>query len=84
MTKFNFHLNKNLFQRNAANLVFSLNEIPDSIYLYRNNDERKVNGKSLIGILSGRFLSNETIIIEIIGENWSRVQEIFKEYGDEV
>lgn len=84
MTKFNFHLNKNLFQRNAANLVFSLNEIPDSIYLYRNNDERKVNGKSLIGILSGHFLSNETIIIEIIGENWSRVQEIFKEYGDEV
>ena len=84
MTTLTFHLKTNLFQRNAANLVFSLNELPDSIYLYRTNDERKVNGKSLIGILSGHFLSNETIIVKIIGENWSRVQEIFKEYGDEV
>ena len=51
-----YYLKENLLQRNAANLSFILNEIPDSIYIYRNNDERKVNGKSLIGILSGHFL----------------------------
>lgn len=80
-----YRLNYNLFKRNAANLVFSLNEIPDSIYIYRNNDERRINGKSLIGILSGRFLKNEIITIEVNNfENWSRVQEIFKNYGDEV
>ena len=80
-----YRLNYNLFKRNAANLVFSLNELPDSIYIYRNNDERRINGKSLIGILSGHFLKNEIIIIETNNfENWSRVQEIFKNYGDEV
>lgn len=80
-----YRLNYNLFKRNAANLVFSLNEIPDSIYIYRNNDERRINGKSLIGILSGHFLKNEIITIEANNfENWSRVQEIFKNYGDEV
>ena len=79
-----FRLNQNLLQRNAANLVFALSEIPESIFIYRNNDERRVNGKSLIGILSGHFLQTETICIETNGENWSRVQEIFKNYGDEV
>lgn len=80
-----YRLNYNLFKRNAANLVFSLNELPDSIYIYRNNDERRINGKSLIGILSGHFLKNEIITIEANNfENWSRVQEIFKNYGDEV
>lgn len=79
-----FCLKQNLLQRNAANLVFALSEIPESIYLYRNNDERRVNGKSLIGILSGHFIQTEVICVEANGENWSRVQEIFKEYGDEV
>ena len=59
--KFQYKLKENLMQRNAANLVFSLNEIPESIYIYRDNDERRVNGKSLIGILSGRFLQTDTI-----------------------
>lgn len=69
-----YRLNYNLFKRNAANLVFSLNELPDSIYIYRNNDERRINGKSLIGILSGHFLKNEIITIEANNfENWSRV-----------
>ena len=79
-----FRLNQNLLQRNAANLVFALSEIPESIFIYRNNDERRVNGKSLIGILSGHFLQAEIICIETNDENWSRVQEIFKNYGDEV
>lgn len=80
-----YKLKKNLFKRNATNLVFALNEIQDSIYIYRINDERRVSGKSLIGILSGHFLQNETICIETDSfESWSRIQEILKEYGDEV
>lgn len=82
--KNSFKLKENLLKRNATNLVFSLKEIPESIYIYRENDERRVNGKSLIGVLSGKFLQTNTICIEYNGENWSRVQEIFKEYGDEV
>lgn len=78
-----YYLKENLLQRNAANLSFNLNEISDSIYIYRDNDERKVNGKSLIGILSGHFLQTDIINIEFNNvENLSRIQEIFNEFGE--
>lgn len=79
-----YKLNGNLLERNAANLVFSLKEINSSIFLYREN-ERRVNGKSLIGILSSRFMQGETIKILIDNsEELSRVKEIFNEIGTEV
>lgn len=78
-----YKLNDNLLERNAANLVFSLKEINSSIFLYREN-ERRVNGKSLIGILSSRFMQGETIKILIDNsEELSRVKEIFNEVGTE-
>lgn len=79
-----YKLNDNLLERNAANLVFSLKKINSSIFLYREN-ERRVNGKSLIGILSSRFMQGETIKILIDNsEELSRVKEIFNEVGTEV
>ena len=79
-----YKLNDNLLERNAANLVFSLKEINSSIFLYREN-ERRMNGKSLIGILSSRFMQGETIKILIDNsEELSRVKEIFNEIGTEV
>lgn len=79
-----YKLNNNLLERNAANLVFSLKDINSSIFLYREN-ERRVNGKSLIGILSSRFIQGETIKILIDNsEELSRVKEIFNEVGTEV
>ncbi len=79
-----YKLNDNLLERNAANLVFSLKEINSSIFLYREN-ERRVNGKSLIGILSSRFMQGETIKILIDNsEEMGRVKEIFNEVGTEV
>ena len=79
-----YKLNHNLLERNAANLVFSLKEINSSIFLYREN-ERRVNGKSLIGILSSRFMQGETIKILIDNsEELSRVKDIFNEIGTEV
>lgn len=79
-----YKLNNNLLERNAANLVFSLKEINSSIFLYREN-ERRVNGKSLIGILSSHFIQGETIKILIDNsEELSRIKEIFNEVGTEV
>lgn len=79
-----YKLNDNLLERNAANLVFSLKEINSSIFLYREN-ERRVNGKSLIGILSSHFIQGETIKILIDNsEELSRIKEIFNEIGTEV
>ena len=51
-----YYLTTNLLQRNAASLVFQLNELSTAVYLYKEYDERRVNGKSFIGILSGKFL----------------------------
>ena len=79
-----YYLNQNLLERNAANMVFSLKEIPSSIFLYREYG-RRVNGKSLIGILSARFMQGETIKILVDNpDEMSRVKEIFNEIGTEV
>lgn len=79
-----YYLTQNLLERNAANLVFSLKEINSSVFLYREND-RRVNGKSLVGILSARFMQGETIKILIDNpDEMDRVKEIFNEIGTEV
>lgn len=81
---FSYKLNKNLLARNAAQLVFSLNEVNSTITL-RRKDSNCVNGKSLVGVLSGHFLYDEivTVFIDTV-EELSRVKEIFNEYGVEV
>lgn len=79
-----YYLNENLLERNAANMVFALKELPTSIFLYREQG-RRINGKSLIGILSARFMQGETVRILIDNpEELSRVKEIFNEIGTEV
>lgn len=79
-----YYLNENLLERNAANMVFALKELPTSIFLYREQG-RRINGKSLIGILSARFMQGETVRILIDNpEELSRVKEIFNEIGTEI
>lgn len=78
-------LKENLMQRNAANLAFSLSNLKTDIYLYKKGLNRRVNGKSILGILSGHFIQGEIIKILINSpEQLSRVKEIFNNYGDEV
>lgn len=73
-----YYLTTNLLQRNAASLVFQLNELSTAVYLYKPNDERRVNGKSFVGVLSGKYLQGETIKILIDKpEELSRVKRIF-------
>lgn len=79
-----YKLNLTLWNRNAANLVFALSELPTSVFLYKEYG-RRINGKSLIGILSGRFLQGDTIMILIDNpEQMSRVKSIFNQYGEEI
>ena len=79
-----YKLNLTLWNRNAANLVFALSELPTSVFLYKEYS-RRINGKSLIGILSGRFLQGDTIKILIDNpEQMSRVKSIFNQYGKEI
>lgn len=79
-----YKLNVNLWNRNAANLVFALNELPTSVFLYKEYG-RRVNGRSLIGILSGHFVQGDTIKILIDNpEQMSRIKSIFNLYGEEI
>lgn len=79
-----YKLNLTLWNRNAANLVFALSELPTSVFLYKEYG-RRINGKSLIGILSGRFLQGDTIMILIDNpDEMSRVKSIFNQYGKEI
>lgn len=57
-----YKLKKDLTGRIASQLNWELNEIPHQIFL-RIHDGRIINGKSLIGLLSGRFVKGD--IIEI-------------------
>lgn len=55
-----YKLLKNLTGRSASQFNWGLNSIPHQVFL-RIHDGRIVNGKSLIGLLSGRFLQGDTI-----------------------
>ena len=79
-----YKLNKNLMSRNATSLVYSLNELQTSVFLYKEY-ERRINGRSLIGVLSGHFLQGDTIKILIDNpEEMSRVKEIFNEWNKNI
>ena len=69
-----YKLNKNLQSRFAAHLVFKLNDLSTAIFLQKKDEERKINGKSLVGVLSGNFLEGD--IIRIIIDNPSKANEI--------
>lgn len=79
-----YYLKRNLLGRNAANIVFSFKEIHASIFLYRENG-RRVNAKSLVGILSAHFMQGETIkVLTDDPEEMSRIRSILNEIGTEV
>ena len=77
-----YKLNKNVVNRTAIQLNFSLNTIKNSIFIIKN--DRCFNGKSLIGILANNLKNNDIIKIETSKENISQIKEIFNTIGEEV
>lgn len=79
-----YKLDKNLWGRAAAQLNWNLEKIKSSIFLV-NEEGRMINGKSLIGLLSGNFKENSYIRIMIEGkEDVNNIREYFNEVGREV
>lgn len=62
MVIWSYKLKRDLTGRVASQLNWELNEIPHQIFL-RIHDGRIINGKSLIGVLSGRFVKGDVIEI---------------------
>ena len=82
---FQYKLNKNLLGRNAAELVFALNQLRSGVAIYRKDAISCINAKSLVGILSGYYKIGDVITLYVDNiEDLSRVKEILNEYGAEV
>lgn len=79
-----YKLDKNLWGRAATQLNWNLEKIKSSIFLV-NEEGRMINGKSLIGLLSGNFKENSYIRIMIEGkEEVNNIRKYFNEVGREV
>lgn len=82
---FQYKLDKNLLGRNAAQLVFEMNELHTGIAIYRKEATTCINAKSLVGVLSGYYKMGDIITIYVDDvEESSRVKEIFNKYGVEI
>lgn len=62
MDSFNVKVKCDLFGRDASKVVFAMNHIPtNSVYIELNN--RRVNAKSILGLLSLGIKKDDEIII---------------------
>lgn len=83
MNKIKYKLNKDIIARNAAMLSWSLNQVKSCINIFNKN--RVVNGKSLVGILSGDMRKGDVIIINIDrSTDLNYIKKQFNEVGREV
>ncbi len=79
-----YKLNKDIIARTAAMLNWSLNSINSSVNIV-NTEGRMINGKSLVGILSGHLRKDDQIKILINDEQEvNKVKNCFNEVGKEI
>lgn len=81
-------LNKDIISRDAAQLNWKLNQLSLTIHIKNNSKDKIINGKSLIGILSGNFRYNDkiTIMIDDYHDQFEidKIKEYFNEVGREI
>lgn len=80
-----YKLNKDLIGRAAAMLNWKLGTLKSSVRIVSKEEDRIVNAKSLIGLLSGCFKAGS--IIEILIDNKAdldKIEKAFNEVGNKV
>lgn len=78
-----YKLNKNIEARVASMLAWDLSQLHSSIHIQL--EDRTINGKSLIGILSAQYKAGDIItIIFDEEEDLEKIKEIFNELGGEI
>lgn len=81
--KLQYKLNKDVVARTATMLSWDLSRLHSSIHLQSN--DRIINGKSLIGVLSAQFKMNDIITVIFDEEkDLNRIKEILNEIGREL
>lgn len=80
-----YRLNKDLTGRTAAMLNWKLGTLKSSVRIVNKEEDRIVNAKSLIGLLSGCFKADSIIDIKVENENEiNEVKKAFNEVGNTI
>lgn len=80
-----YKLNKNLTGRQANMLNWKLTQIPGSVRIINKEENRMINAKSLVGLLSGAFRADNIIDIVVDrDENMQKVKSVLNEVGREI
>lgn len=80
--KLQYKLNRDVVARTATMLNWDLNQLHSSIHIQSN--DRVINGKSLLGILSAQYKMGDVItVIFDDEEDLNKIKEIFNELGGE-
>lgn len=78
-----YKLNRNVVNRVAAQLTWELNSINSCISIINKN--RMINGKSLVGILSGNLENKDEIKVIIDkDQELNKVRKSFDKIGKEI
>lgn len=81
--KLQYKLNRDVVARTATMLNWNLNQLHSSIHIQSN--DRVINGKSLLGILSAQYKMGDVITIIFDDENdLDKIKEIFSEIGGDI
>ena len=82
---FSYKLDKNLVGRAATMLNWKLGQINSSVRIVNKEENRVINAKSLIGLLSGCFKADDIIDIMLEDDRDERkVKEILNEVGQQI
>jgi phosphotransferase system HPr-like phosphotransfer protein len=80
-----YKLDKNLIGRTAAMMNWKLGQVNSSVRIVNKEENRMINAKSLIGLLSGCFKADNIIDIVIEDErDFKKVKEILDEVGKQI
>lgn len=80
--KLQYKLNRDVVARTATMLNWNLNQLHSSIHIQSN--DRVINGKSLLGILSAQYKMGDVITVIFDDEkDLNKIKEIFNELGGE-
>lgn len=78
-----YKLKRDIVARTAAMLSWDLGQLHSTIHIQSN--DRIINGKSLIGVLSAQFKMNDIITVIFDEEkDLNKIKEIFNEIGREM
>ena len=80
--KLQYKLNRDVVARTATMLNWNLNQLHSSIHIQSN--DRVINGKSLLGILSAQYKMGDVITVVFDDEkDLDKIKEVFNELGGE-